>query len=391
MRFLRWTGAVVLLVVAAVLVGASLTARFAESELLDTDAYVATVAPLASDPAVQAAVTDRVTDEVVRRLDVPGLVQQLADSVDVRGADAIANLAGPAIASWFTDQVHRIVGKVVASPQFETIWTDANRVAHQQLANLLTDTDTDLVTSQNGDVVIDLGTVLAAVQGTLVSNGVGLAAKIPPVSIPYTVAHIDRLPQIQQSVSAFKKITAILPIVALLLLGLAVWLAPNHRRGLVVGLCCTLVVLVLMLGAFRYARGEVAGKVANPQAGEVVYNSVLAVLIAAVQTVAVVALLGIVWALLAGPSRPATAFRRNVNRLLDAVGGAIGPQETLRGLVDRWHTPIALVLAFGMIWWLLRAPSISTAFLVTGIAALVTAALTLIMRLPRGTDLAVTE
>jgi hypothetical protein len=39
------------------------------SEVLDTDHYVATVAPLASDPAIQAEIADKVT-------------QQITDSVD---------------------------------------------------------------------------------------------------------------------------------------------------------------------------------------------------------------------------------------------------------------------------------------------------------------------
>lgn len=391
MKALRWTGAVVLLLVAAVLIGASLVARFAKAELLNTDTYVAAVAPLASDPAVQVAITDRVTNEVVQRLDIPSLVQQLAGSVNVRGAEAIANLAGPAIVNWFTGQVHRIVGDVVASPRFETFWIEANRVAHRQLVSVLTDTRSNLVSTQGADIVIDLGALLAVVKTELVNRGVGIAAKIPQVSIPYTVAHVDRLPEIQRLVRVLERAATILPIVALVLLGLAVWLAPNHRRGLVVGLCCTIVVLVIMLGAYRYARGMVVAKVANPQAGEVIYDSIFALLVAAVQTVIVVALLGLVWALLAGPSRAAVAFRRGVNRALDVVGSAIGPQETLRRLVVRWHTAIALVLAFGMIWWLLSVPSISTAFLVTGIAALVTAALTLIRRLPKDSEMAATR
>ena len=390
MKGLRWTGAVVLLVIAAVLIGASLTARFARAELLDTDTYVETVAPLASDPAVQTAITDRVTGEVMQRLDIAGLIHQLAGSLDVRGAEAVANLAGPAITTWFTGQVHRIVGDIVESPQFATIWVDANRVAHQQLTNLLTGTDTALVSTQGADIVIDLGPVVAAAQAALVDRGVGIASKIPPLTIPYTVAHVDRLPEIQQSVKTFNRIATVLPIVALILLGLAVWLAPNHRRGLIVGLCCTLVVLVLMLAAYRYARGIVAGKAVNQQAGEAIYDSVLALLVAAIQTVAVVALLGVVWAMLAGPSRAAVGFRRGVNRLLDVVGQAIGPQETLRRFVVRWHTAIAVVVGFGMMWWLLAKPSIATAFIVTGVAALVTAALTLIVRLPRGHEMAAT-
>lgn len=43
----RWIGCWLLVVVTAVLVLVAVVARFAESELLDTDRYVETVAPLA--------------------------------------------------------------------------------------------------------------------------------------------------------------------------------------------------------------------------------------------------------------------------------------------------------------------------------------------------------
>ena len=46
----RWAGAVTLLLVAVLLGIASIVAVFARNQLLDTDRYVATVAPLARDP-----------------------------------------------------------------------------------------------------------------------------------------------------------------------------------------------------------------------------------------------------------------------------------------------------------------------------------------------------
>lgn len=46
----RWSGATVMVVVAALLFGLSVVAVYVRTQLLDTDRYVATVAPLARDP-----------------------------------------------------------------------------------------------------------------------------------------------------------------------------------------------------------------------------------------------------------------------------------------------------------------------------------------------------
>jgi hypothetical protein len=387
-RGLRWTGAVVLLLVAALLIGASLVARYAKKELLNTDAYVSSVAPLATDPDVQTAIVDRVTTAAMEKLDIPGLLDTAAAEVNIRGAERLIPLAAPAITDWVTNEVHKIASSVVTSPEFATVWSNLNRAAHEQLTGILTGTGTNAVSTDDADIVVDLGPVLAAVKSALVSRGFGLASKIPETSIPYTVGHVERLPEIQSAVHRFTTLATWLPVLALVLLGLAVWLAPNHRRGLLVGLIMTLIVLLVMLAAFRVGRNQVESRALNEAAGAAVYNSVLSLLRVALQTIAVVVILGIVWVFLAGPSRIATAFRRGVNSLLAKVGDAIGPQQALQRFVIRWHTPILLVVAFGLLWWLLAEPSIGTAFLVTAVAALITAAVTLVVHLPQGSDTA---
>ncbi|HEY9370497.1 hypothetical protein [Streptomyces sp.] len=52
----------------------------------DTDRYVATVAPLASDPDVQAAVTSRVTSEVLSHIDVQAVVDRPSQAATEQGA-----------------------------------------------------------------------------------------------------------------------------------------------------------------------------------------------------------------------------------------------------------------------------------------------------------------
>lgn len=386
MRAFRWTGAVVLLVISSLLVVSAVAARFARSEILDTDKYVATVAPLASDPAVQSAITTRVTTEVMKAADIPALTQQLAEATGIRGAQQAATLAAPAITNWVQGQVTKIVDELVTSPQFATIWTDVNRAAHTQIDKLLTGEDGKYVSTQDADVVINLGAVLSAARDALVARGWTFLSRIPDVSIPYTVAHLENLPELQRAADLLDKAATWLPVLALLLLGLAVWCAPNHRRGLLIGLLTTAGLLVVVLLAYTVFRSryqdQIAARGMNVDAALAIWDQVLAYLLIALGTTLVAALLGAAWVFLAGPSRVGQFFRRTVNRVVDPVGRAIGPQPAVRSFIRRWQAWIGVLIAVGGIWWLLASPTIATAVVVVGVAGLATAVVTLLRRLP---------
>src|SRR3954451_15307203 len=82
-----WRSVVVVVAVAllAVVAPLSVVATWAHDQVSDTDRYVATVAPLADDPAVQKAVSERITDEIVARIDVRAITTEAADALAERG------------------------------------------------------------------------------------------------------------------------------------------------------------------------------------------------------------------------------------------------------------------------------------------------------------------
>ena len=132
---------VTLVLVAAVLAPASIVARWAHDEVADTDRYVATVAPLAEDPAVQKAVVDRVTSELFARIDVKAVTDEavaaLADQgLPPRVAVGLNALSAPlasGIESFIRDQITKLVGSDV----FAAAWVQANREAHAQMVAVL--------------------------------------------------------------------------------------------------------------------------------------------------------------------------------------------------------------------------------------------------------------
>ncbi|GAA2362909.1 hypothetical protein Cme02nite_41350 [Catellatospora methionotrophica] len=388
-RTLRWVGAFVLALLAAVLVLASVTARFARSELLDTDSYVETVAPLATDPQVQTAVTDRVTQEIMARLPLEKLAGDLAGAVNLPRVQSIIDLVLPAITSWLQTQIHKVVYELVTSPRFPVVWNQVNRAAHQNIEGLLTGQGTDLVHSSGTDIVVDLGPVLAAARQELVDRGFGLAARIPDMSIPYTVAQVDQLPEIQRYVRLLDVSANWLPPLALVLLGLAVWTAPNRRRGLILGLSLSALMLVVGLIANQMARDRVAERATlrglDRSVTLDVYDTVLRFLVTALVAVLVAALLAVLWALLAGPSRPAVLLRRGVNAVVDrAVRPLARESWAVRtgAFVRRHFRWFAIALGVLVGWWLLARPSVATAVWAFVLAALATLLLTVARRTP---------
>jgi hypothetical protein len=98
----RWRTilAVLLIVVGCVLAPLAGVAVWARNQVTNTDRYVRTVAPLASDPAIQAAVADQITAQVFAYLDVQSLTNQAVDALAARGlrpqvADQLRGSPGP--------------------------------------------------------------------------------------------------------------------------------------------------------------------------------------------------------------------------------------------------------------------------------------------------------
>ena len=119
-----------------------MVAVWTKNLVTDTDRYVATVAPLASDPAIQSAIADRITAEIFKHLDVAGITNRAVDALADRGlpplvATQLHALSEP-LSSGVESFVRTEVGKVVASDAFVNAWTTANWTAHQALVAALT-------------------------------------------------------------------------------------------------------------------------------------------------------------------------------------------------------------------------------------------------------------
>lgn len=218
----------VLLVLACLLAVVSVISVFVRNELLNTDTYVSTVAPLASNPAIQTAVASKVSQQLVTRINLQQEVKQALPP-------HAGFLAAP-ITNELESAANRIVLKFVQSSAFQKLWNVANRRSHQQMVNLLTGQQQGAFNSSNGQITVDLSQVEAQAKKALDAKGVTVFDKLPTTKATNLV-----LFQSKQLVSAQKltrlvnDLVFVLPIITLLLFAGAVLLTRNRRKGLVRG------------------------------------------------------------------------------------------------------------------------------------------------------------
>src|SRR6476619_485634 len=132
----RWRSVVatLLIVIACIMAPLAGVAVWSKNLITNTDRYVRTVAPLARDPAIQAAVADKITAEIFANLDVTGLTNEAVDALSTRGLPPRVATGLHALSEPLSDGVQSFVrtevGKVVASDAFADAWVTANRSAH---------------------------------------------------------------------------------------------------------------------------------------------------------------------------------------------------------------------------------------------------------------------
>ena len=357
------------LLIAALLATLSVVARYARDEIINTDEYVATVTPLASDPAVQNAIATRVSTAVIEKLDLPKLINDLAAATGRPRADEIASaIAGP-VTDAVEGFVNKAVLKFVQSPQFAKLWVSVNTKAHTQLSAVLTGEGTDVVKTQGDQIIVEVGPIVDQVKQDLINSGLSVASKIPSVSVQVPVITVQNLPAIQSYVNLLDDLATWLPLIALVLLALGIWLAPQHRRAALIGVVMIAVLMIVLLVALKLLRdgysNQVANKGLNVPAALALYDTLLRFLVQAVEALLIVSIVAAVWLWLAGPGRVGTFLRRWGRRGEDWIADRInqtslrlGPVPHLTARYGAWIVAVVgIIAAYG----LLLSPTIATA------------------------------
>ncbi|WP_215909511.1 hypothetical protein [Streptacidiphilus fuscans] len=362
----RATGSAVLIVVAAVLSLLAVISVWANDQVTDTNRFVATMAPLASDPQVQDALTTRVTNVVVQQINVPSLVGQLSQAASQKGvppkaANLIGSLSGP-IGSGITSLVGNVVNKVVTSPAFATVWTNAMRTAHASMVKALTGQGGGAVSLANNQVTIDLAPIIEQVKTQLVGAGLGLASKIPTVHATFTVYSSKSIGKLKSYLRLLQILGNWMPVIAVLVAAAGVYLARDRRRALIgaaIGVAAAMLLLGVTLAVFRSYFLDQLPPGVNAGAAGSVYDALIHFLRVTVRAVGALAVLVALGAFFIGPSRTATFIRAacstgigGVRQAADQIGFRAGPVEPFVRRWKRWiGIAILLITAVVFVFW----------------------------------------
>jgi hypothetical protein len=355
----RWRAviATMLIVLGCVLAPLAGVAVWARNQVTNTERYLATVSPLASDPAIQNAIADQITTQVFTYIDVQGLTVQALDALADRGlspqlAGQLQALSTP-IANGVQSFTRSQVGRIVQSPAFADAWVQANRLAHEELVAALTGEGGGAITVENDTVSINLAAFIQTVKQQLVAAGFTLAERIPQVNASFVLFQSQ---DITRARSAFNLLTTLgnwLPVIALLLLALGVYVAKDHRRALIgagLGVAVAMLLLAVGLTVFRSIYLDAVPAAVLPHdAAAVLYDTIVRFLRAGLRTVFVLGLVVAAGAFLTGQSVTATRTRQGLAGAIGWLQRGAGGAGLRTGPVGAWVHANRRVLRIGAV------------------------------------------
>ena len=369
----RWRSivATLMIVVACVLAPLSVVAIWTRNQVTNTDRYVATITPLASDPAVQQAITDQITAQVFTYIDIQALTTQVVDALSARvegrglppqAAAALQGLAGP-VANGVQGFVRTQVERIVQSQAFEDAWIQANRVAHEALVKALTGEGGGAVTVEGDTVSLNLAPFIQTVKQQLVAQGFTLAERIPQVDKSFVLFQSEDITRVQRGFSLLNTLGVWLPVIALILIGIGVYVAKDHRRALIgagVGVAIGMLLLALSLAVFRSLYLDaIPAQVLPHDAAAVAYDTIVRFLRAGLRTVLVLGLVVAAGAFLTGPSVTAVRTRQSLAGAIGWLQGSAEHAGLRTGPVGTWvhanrralRIGAVILASLGLVFW----------------------------------------
>jgi hypothetical protein len=360
LRRTRGVAVAVLVVVGSVAVAGANAAVWLRRDAFDTDAYVESVRELPQDERISEPMARFLVDELFATVDAE-------DQLESALPDRLDFLAGP-IEGTTRDQATDVAQQIIESEQFEQLWVEANRAAHEQAVDIVHG-DADVVDLQDGAVTIDLTVALEVLRDRLgvVGDRIFANVELPEDSAEIVVYRSDTLTAMQRLIKVVDRLAWVLPLVALVAFALAIVLAVRRARVIMAIGVGVAVALIIELIVTRLARTEVLDLIRDEDvktAADAAWDNIVNNGFVAQTTLLVtIALLVSAAAFLFTATRRAlviregavqtwrqrVSFRPTVRALRERVGPALAPR---RGLAQ------VLCLALGLVVLLLW-PSIT--------------------------------
>ncbi len=361
--------AVILVILTVVSLALAVPGTWVRRTTGNTDRWVATVGPLAQDPAVQEYLARTISTEVFMAL---GVQEKLATVIQDR-APQLAFLAAPittSVQGFVQDQVM----KLTQTEAFQTLWVEANRFAQTQIQAILRGKGSDIISTSNGQVVLNLLpivnealTQISQVASDLVGRTITLptitSGEVPSeaiakieaatgVQLPSDFGQIvvlesEQLAAAQDGFTLVNRLVYATLIVFVLFFIAAMWVSVRRRRTLIQILSASALVLVVQRRLFIHEASDIVGRVKpeNQSAAQAVVDALKGSAMRYTGWLLALALVTLLIALVTGPYPWAVTFRGWVRDLFGAIVGAArgADRSAAAGWVAAHRDPLLLV------------------------------------------------
>ncbi len=249
---IRTNAAVVVAVLGVLLATMAVDALWLHDRIFNTDHFVESLAPLPQDPAISTAIA-------AKTVEVLGSGGAAESKVAEVLPDRLAFLA-PRVMGLVEEQVFEATQGLVASDAFATVWTKGLELLHSRIIGIL---EGDPAQPKEGGIGIALEGTAGLVQAELDRRGIDLFADIETKAVEIVFIQADVLAGPRTLVNVFHTGVWVLPIVALIVLGLAVLIDKDRLRPIQIFGFGLAIAELLSLAGIRIFAGYAGGKIEN--------------------------------------------------------------------------------------------------------------------------------
>jgi hypothetical protein len=214
----------------------AIVGHWATVQITNSSQFVNSLSPLASNPAVQQLVTDKLATAVDDAIKIDDTTKDLVDGLGTAlnlppKLQASLNLLSTPIAAGVEGLVHDTIAKVVAGPAFQKAWTATLTLTQKQvIAILANDPTTAVQIANDGTVSLSLKPLMAEVKQQLESAKVPFAKAIPEINASIDIAKIPDITTARVVYQVGTGLGNTLPWVVAGLVGAAILIARRHWR-----------------------------------------------------------------------------------------------------------------------------------------------------------------
>jgi hypothetical protein len=304
----------ILVVLASFLAFLAIFTSWIDRQALDTNQWVDTSGKMLEDKEISDALATYAVDQLYANVDV-------AANLKKRLPPDLQPIASPAAAG-IREFATRAAQQAFQSPRVQSLWQNANRVAHRELVSILEDKN-DVVSSQNGKVVLDLRPIVFQLADRI---GLKKQAKqaiqtgqekgvLKPSFAQLEVADSQELDTARTVVKLIRGLAWFFTLGTLALFALAAYLARGRRWVVVLGYGLGLIASGLAAMAIRAAlKGLFVDSLAKTEAANVpaqhAWDIGTSLLQSISTSVVVFGVLFVIASFLASPASSAISIRR---------------------------------------------------------------------------------